>query len=113
MIFKGIYERLDSEIEKYETTIEKLNQELQIAKKNDLPYLQIANEITATYPSIKHIYMGQGAHVAVDSMAVTSCMMVKVQTDTLMNTTSLTQLKKWIQVRLQVENVQIDNTLVE
>ena len=113
VIFKGIYERLDSEIEKYETTIEKLNQELQIAKKNDLPYLQIANEIIATYPSIKHIYMGQGAHVAVDSMAVTSCMMVKVQTDTLMNTSSLTQLKKWIQVRLQVENVQIDNTLVE
>ena len=113
VIFKGIYERLDSEIEKYETTIEKLNQELQLAKKNDLPYLQIANEITATYPYIKHIYMGQGAHVAVDSMTVTSCMMVKVQTDTLMNTTSLTQLKKWIQVRLQVENVHIDNTLAE
>ena len=112
VIFKGIYERLDSEIEKYESTIEQLNQELQTAKKNDLPYLQIANEISATYPSIKHVYMGQGAHVAIDSMKVSSCLMVKVQTDSLMPSASVDQLKKWIQIRLQIDNVQIQNEIV-
>ena len=112
VIFKGIYERLDSEIEKYETTIEQLSQELQAAKKNDLPYLQIANEISATYPSIKHVYMGQGAHVAIDSMKVSSCLMVKVQTDSLMPAASVDQLKKWIQIRLQIDNVQIQNEIV-
>ena len=112
VIFKGIYERLDSEIEKYETTIEQLSQELQAAKKNDLPYLQIANEISATYPSIKHVFMGQGAHVAIDSMKVSSCLMVKVQTDSLMPAASVEQLKKWIQIRLQIDNVQIQNEIV-
>ena len=111
-LFKGIYERLDSEIEKYESTIEQLNQELQAAKKNDLPYLQIASEISATYPSIRHVYMGQGAHVAIDSMKVSSCLMVKVQTDSLMPAASLDQLKKWIQIRLQIDNVQIQNEIV-
>ena len=110
-LFKGIYERLDSEIEKYEATIEQLSQELQAAKKNDLPYLQIANEISATYPSIRHVYMGQGAHVAIDSMQVSSCLMVKVQTDSLMPATSIDQLKKWIQIRLQVDNVMIENDI--
>lgn len=111
VIFKGIYERLDSEIEKYESTIEQLNQELQTAKKNDLPYLQIANEISATYPSVKHVYMGQGAHVAIDSMKVSTCLMVKVQTDSLMPSASVDQLKKWIQIRLQVDNVMIENDI--
>ena len=110
-IFKGIYDRLDSEIEKYESTIEQLNQELQAAKKNDLPYLQIASEISATYPSVRHVYMGRGAHVAIDSMKVSSCLMVKVQTDSLMPAASLDQLKKWIQIRLQVENVHIENII--
>lgn len=111
VIFKGIYERLDSEIEKYESTIEQLSLELQAAKKNELPYLQIANEISATYPSIRHVYMGQGAHVAIDSMQVSSCLMVKVQTDSLMPATSIDQLKKWIQIRLQVDNVLVENTI--
>ena len=111
-LFKGVYERLDSEIEKYESTIEQLNQELQAAKKNDLPYMQIASEISATYPSIRHIYLGQGAHVAVDSMKISSCLMVKVQTDSLMPAASVDQLKKWIQIRLQIDNVQIQNEIV-
>ena len=112
VLFKGVYERLDSEIEKYESTIEQLNQELQAAKKNDLPYMQIASEISATYPSIRHIYLGQGAHVAVDSMKISSCLMVKVQTDSLMPAASVDQLKKWIQIRLQIDNVQIQNEIV-
>ena len=107
--FKDIYERLDGEIEKYETTIDKLTEELQEVKKNELPYMQLANEISATHPDIKSLYMGQGVHVTLDSLKASTCLMVKVETETLLDSTSLEQLKKWIQIRLQVENVQIDN----
>lgn len=107
--FKDIYERLDGEIEKYETTIDKLTEELQEVKKNELPYMQLANEISATHPDIKSLYMGQGVHVTLDSLMASTCLMVKVETETLLDSTSLEQLKKWIQIRLQVENVQIDN----
>ena len=109
-IFKGIYERLDSEIEEYEKTIEHLNNELQAVKKDELPYLQIANEISASYPDIKQVYLGKGANVALDSIqVVTPCILVKVQTDSLMTPASQEQLKKWIQIRLQTENVELIN----
>ena len=112
-IFKGIYERLDTKIGQYETTIQQLTTELQAAKKDELPYAQIANEISATYPQIKQIFMGQGARVTTDSLVVSPCLIVKVQTDTLMTETSIEQLGKWIKVRLQVENVEVDNTVAQ
>ena len=110
-IFKGIYERLDSEIEEYESRIDQLTKELHEARKDELPYLQIANEVAAAYPSIKHIHLAQGAHIALDSLNVSPCLLVKVQSDSLMSESSLMQFKKWIQVRLQVENVEVYNEM--
>ena len=110
-MFKGIYEKLDSEIDKHEQTIEELTKALQEAKQDELPYMQLANEIAVSYPEIKQIYMGQGAQITLDSLSVSSCVMVKVETDSLMNETSLSQLKRWIQVRLQIENIEIQNSV--
>ena len=109
-VFKGIYERLDSKIGHYETTIEKLTSELQAAKADELPYMQIANEISASYPSIKQVYIGKGSHISLDSLKVSPCMIIKVKTDTLMSASSLEQFEKWIKVRLQNENIEIDHT---
>ena len=106
-VFKGIYERLDSKIGQYETTIEQLSNELQAAKTDELPYMQIASEISAAYPEIKQIHIGQGTHIVIDSLKVTPCLIVKVKSDSLMSEYSLTQFEKWIKVRLQVENVEI------
>lgn len=108
-VFKGIYERLDSKIGQYETTIEKLTAELHAAKKDELPYMQIANEISASYPEIRQIYMGQGTHITLDSLKVSPCLIVKVQSDSLMDEATLTQFKKWLKVRLQTDNVEVDN----
>ena len=109
-VFKGIYEKLDSKIDEYETTIEQLTYELQATKKDELPYMQIANEISASYPEIKHVYIGQGNHIELDSLKISPCVIVKVQSDTLMSESTLEQFKKWIKVRLQTENVDIDHT---
>lgn len=112
-LFKGIYEKLDSKIGKYESTIEQLNRELQAAKKEELPYLQIAGEISAAYPEIKQIYIGQGTRVRVDSLNSAPCLIVKVQSDSLMSKSSLEQFKRWLQIRLQVAEVEVDNTTLE
>lgn len=108
---KGIYQRFDSEIEERDMTIEQLTKELQNVKKGEIPYLQLASEVAVTYPNIKSISFGQGANVLVDSLKLSPCLMVKVQTDTLMTETSLEQLKNWIKVRLQVADVQLDNSV--
>ena len=112
-VFKGIYDRLDSKIDNYEITIDQLNRELQALKKDELPYKQIAKEISVSYPGIKHVYMGQGNRVDIDSMKVTPCLIVKIQPDTLMDASSLEQFKRWLEVRLQTENIELDCTPVE
>ena len=109
-VFKGIYERLDSQIEEYEKTIDHLKAELAVAKQSQLPYTQLANEISANYPEIKHICIGQGAQIDIDSLKTTPCIIVKVKTDTLLPDSSLEQLTKWLKVRLQTETIEIDNT---
>ena len=57
--------------------------------------------------------MGQGAHVTLDSLKVTPCVMVKVQADSTMTDASKEQLQKWMQVRLQITDLQIDYTTTE
>ena len=111
--FKGIYERLGSKIDKYEQTIEDLRLQLEQTKKGELPYLQLANEISATYPEVKHVYMGQGAHIALDSLSLTHCLMVEIKTESLMDSVTVSQFKKWIQVRLQTEEVEVQNLVIE
>lgn len=111
-VFKGIYERLDSKIGQYETTIEQLTTELQAAKKDELPYMQIANEISASYPEITQVFIGQGNHITTDSLKVSPCLIVKVKSDSSMSESSLQQFQKWIKVRLQTDNVEIDHSII-
>ena len=107
--FKGVYERLDSKIEQYESTIGHLTNELKAAKKAELPYKQIASEIAAVYPEIKHLHIGQGAHVAIDSHNVSPCIIIKVSTETLMSEAKLEQFRNWLKARLQADNVEVYN----
>ena len=111
--FKGIYERLDSKIGQYEATIKHLTDELMAARKNDLPFAQIANEISAAYPQIRRISIGQGAHIEIEDLTVDPCLVVNVQTDTLMDEATLEQFRKWIKIRLQIDNADIENTILK
>ena len=112
-VFKGIYERLGSKIDKHEQTIEELRLQLEQAKKEELPYTQLANEISASYPEVKHIYMGQGAHITMDSLSVSPCLMVEIKTDSLMSNETVAQFKRWIQVRLQIQDVEVQNIVIK
>ena len=112
-VFKGIYERLGSKIDKHEQTIEDLRLQLEQAKKEELPYTQLANEISASYPEVKHIYMGQGAHITMDSLSVSPCLMVEIKTDSLMSNETAAQFKRWIQVRLQIQDVEVQNIVIK
>ena len=112
-VFKGIYDKLDTKIDLYKATIDQLTNELQTLKREELPYMQIANEASASYPGIKHIYIGRGNHIDIGNQKESPCIIVKVQSNTSMTESSLEQFKKWIKVRLQSENVEIDHTTVK
>jgi hypothetical protein len=106
--FIGVYEKLDTKIDLYKVTIEQLTNELQTLKKEELPYMQIANEASASYPGIKHVYIGRGNHIDIANQKQSPCILVKVQSNALMTEFALEQFKNWIKVRLQTENVEID-----
>lgn len=112
-LFKGIYEKLDTKIDQYKTTINQLTDELQTLKREELPYMQIAKEASVAYPDIKNIYIGQGNRIEIDSLKMSPCLIVKIWTNTSMSEASLEQFKKWVKVRLQTENVEIDQIFVE
>lgn len=112
-VFKGIYEKLDTKIDQYKTTIAQLTNELQTLKREELPYMQIAKEASTTYPDIKHVYIGRGKRIDIDSLKISPCLIVKVQSSASMSESSLEQFKKWVKVRLQTEDVEIDHTFVE
>ena len=112
-LFKGIYEKLDTKIDQYKTTIDQLNSELQTLRREELPYMQIAKEASASFPDIKNVYIGQGNRIDIDSLKLSPCLIVKVQSTPSMSDASLEQFKKWVKVRLQTENIEIDHTFVE
>ena len=71
--------------------------------------MQIAYEVAIVYPEIRQIYIGQGAGIAIDSLKVSPCFVVKVLTDTLMTETTFQHFRNWIKVRLQTDNVEVYN----
>ena len=89
-----------------------MTREIKAAKKEELPYQQLADEVSVMYPEIKQLYLGQGAGITIDSLKVSPCVIVKVNSDSLMSDSSLEQFKKWIKVRLQVYDVEIYNEVV-
>ena len=111
--FKGIYEKLDTKIGQYEVTIKQLTDELMAAKKDDIPYMQIANEISASYPDIKQVSIGNGNYIDLDSLKLSPCMIVKVKSDSLMCESTIEQFKKWISIRLQTTHVEVDYSLTK
>ena len=56
--------------------------------------------------------MGHGARIAIDSLNVSPCIIVRVDTDTLMSISSLERFRNWIKTRLQADNVEIENTAI-
>ena len=46
--------------------------------------------------------------IDIDSLKVSPYLIVKIKSDTLISEASLEQFKKWIKVRLQTENIEID-----
>ena len=65
------------------------------------------------YPDIKHVYIGQGNHIDIDSLKVSPSLIVKVKSDTMMSESTIAQFKKWIKVRLQTDNIEIEHSSAE
>lgn len=104
-LVKGIYDRMDQEIGKRDADIVRLKQELDLARKEELPYLQLTKEIISTYPSVKEVHLAQGAAVTADSLAVSRSILVMVTAEESFTESDSVRLHQWLKVRLETDEV--------
>lgn len=104
-LVKGIYDKMDTEVGKRDDEINRLREELRIAKGIDIPYVQITREIINTYPTVREVHLAQGACVAADSLTMTPSVTIVVRCDTLMVDEEHAKLHEWLKIRLNSDNL--------
>lgn len=104
-LVKGIYDKMDSEINRRDADIRRLEEELEAARAVNIPYLQLTREIINSYPYIGEVHMTQGAHVTTDSLKMDKSTIILVKTDTIMSPSDSARLSQWLKIRLDNDAV--------
>ena len=112
-LVKGIYDKMDSEIGKREEEIRLLQEELKLAKSNEIEYVQITREIISSYPSVKTVELAQGARVSADSLHAHPRLTAIITCDAPMQDEHKTRLNSWLKVRLKTEEITLMVTQIE
>jgi len=104
-IVKGIYEHTDRQIKSLNDSIIKLNAQLDVYKKLEIPAHAIARELFAQHPEINSISLTRGSMVEADSLQVTERIMVFISSDNKINPELRLMIENWLKVRLDNDNV--------
>ena len=105
-LVKDLYDRMDREISTRDAEIARLRAELESSESDKIPYKQLAQEITSTYPTIQEIHITRGESVNIESIEQTkSSMIVVAYTNEKMSDTECNKLESWLKIRLGEENI--------
>ena len=102
-LVKSIYDKMDTEVSERDAEIARLRQQLAASEERNLPYVQLAREIMGIYPSVKEVVLTRGATVRADSLYAIPCFTVVVPRDSVFTSPEMTQLTKWLRVRLDAD----------
>ena len=105
-LLQGIYARTDSEINRRDDEIKRLEAEIELIKKNEIPYSQVTREAINSWPEITELSIGDGAGVSADSLKVDRRIIVVAKTDKAMSASEKEKFTKWLGIRLNSENVE-------
>lgn len=105
-LLQGIYARTDSEINRRDDEIKRLEAEIELIKKNEIPYSQVTREAINSWPEITELSIGDGAGVTADSLKVDRRIIVVAKTDKAMSASEKEKFTKWLGIRLNSENVE-------
>ena len=106
-LIKGIYARTDQEISRREKRISELEAELSAYKAGEIPYARIAREIKSQYPSVTGIFIGKGAGVETDSLAVKHGIVVIADYDGRISEDDCRKLEDWLKIRLDDNSLNV------
>ncbi len=106
-LFEGIFKRNDMEIMKREQVIAQMEKELKSYKNKELPFKQMAKEISAQYPNIQSITIARGENVNPSTLTGEEEIIVLIKYKGTIPEKDLMRLKEWLSVRLDFENLRI------
>lgn len=109
-LLQSIYDRTDAEINQKNARIRELEAELELAKEESIPYVQLSKEIRYTYPEINSLTFGRGANVD-DSLKVKDCITVVAASSTPMKPESVRKLEEWLRLRLEDSTAVVTNVI--
>ncbi len=105
-LIQGIYARTDSEINRRDDEIKRLEAEIELIRKNEIPYAQVTREAINSWPEITELSIGDGAGVTADSLKVSRRIVVVANTDKAMSAAEKEKFIKWLGIRLNSDNVE-------
>lgn len=106
-LVKGIYDKMDTEVGRRDEEIQRLKEELKLAKGNDIPYMQITREITNMYPSVHEAFIGEGASISTDSLYLKSHISVILSCNPALSPEDSLRLNEWLKVRLNTQDLSV------
>lgn len=101
-IIRDLYDRMDEQLEKKDSVIRMLRQELATA---DFPYVQITREAVTQYPELASLNITRGALVSADSLSVSPGVFVTAVTTKRIGPEREKRLVDWLKVRLNDSTV--------
>lgn len=104
-LVKGIYDKMDKETAWRDAEIKRLQEELKIAKGNDIPYIQLTREIRNAYPAVTEVHISQGASVTSDSLKLSPCLSVIISCSEALSPEDANRLNEWLKIRMETEDI--------
>lgn len=105
-LLQGIYARTDSEINRRDDEIKRLEAEIELIKKNEIPYSQVTREAINSWPEITELSIGDGAGVTADSLHVDKRIIVVAKTSKAMTSMEKEKFTKWLGIRLNSDKIE-------
>ena len=88
-----------------------LEAELAKFKTEEIPYAQLAREVSSQYPEINDIYIANGQEIPKDSLKGKAKIMVVVSTSKSLPSEKTESMEKWMKVRLNNPDVMVINNV--
>lgn len=106
-IIKSLFERTDKELQEKENEIRDLKEQISIMRAEDIPYIQIAKEISNQYSNIIEVTVSKGSTVDLSELSHKDNCLLLVKTTSPLDDELKVRLADWLKVRINVPEVTV------
>lgn len=100
---KSIFEQNEQQIRKREELIQQMENELKVYRQGEMPYSQIAKELTIQYPEVTALTLTKGKRSAAGSLE--DKFIAIVESDSGIQQGKIEKITQWLKVRLDIRDI--------